>query len=317
MLNVSNEETKKQKIKTNPIRTYADKIADKNHINKTNEIIIDNIQTNIPNNLPTAVIGDKGSGKSTFLKSLIELTYNNNIFKHIYFVYSSLSWDDDLPPYVVKIDVNKCEEFLSMLFEIKTIFISYYKFFKSLDFKELQKLRDKNELTENDFLKHIDNNISRYNNEIINSGINPEEKIDRIIDTGTHIIEKFSKPFYIGSVKIDGLNIYDLDGLFIDDIAIASKVLFKRLKDNQIYEYFTLTRHMRLFICFAGQQIEQIPKMLRREIMCWIISKNTNLELLDGVLQKSTLKKIEQEQDKLIRYQFVIYNTVNGVLSIC
>lgn len=299
----------------NPLREYANKIADKGNKNKTHNIEINGKDTHIPNNLPIAIIGDKGSGKSTLLKSMMELTYKN-IFNHIYFIYSSLSWDEELPAYIIKIDVNNCEEFLTQLFEAKAIFNSYIKFFNSLDFKELKRKQDKGELNEDDFLNKIDTNIIKYNQEVINIGINPEEKINKIIDLGYKIINKFSKNFYIGNVMIEGFKPDDLDALFIDDIAIASKVLFKSIKDNDIYKYFTLTRHMRLFICLAGQQVEQIPKPLRREIMTWLFSKNSVLDLLSGVLPLSTIKKIENEQIKLPPYHFVIYNCVDGYIGI-
>lgn len=295
----------KEKIPMNPLREYANKIADKKNKNKTHNIEIDGKDTHIPNNLPVAIIGNKGSGKSTLLKSIMELTYNK-VFNHIYFVYSPLTWDEELPSYITRIDVNNCEEFLTQLFEAKTIFNSYVKFFNSLDFK-----------TFGNFFDKMDNNVAKYNQDIINSGMNNEEKIDKIIDLGYKLIKKFSKDFYIGNVKIDGFKPDDLDALIIDDIAIASKILFKSIKDNDLYTYFTLTRHMRLFVCLAGQQIDQIPKHLRREIMAWLVSKNTTLELLNGVIPLETIKRIESEQIKLQPFQFVIYNSVDGYIGKC
>ena len=46
----------------NPIRTHANKIAKKTSATTVN-IEIDGVDTHIPNNLPTAIFGDKGSGK--------------------------------------------------------------------------------------------------------------------------------------------------------------------------------------------------------------------------------------------------------------
>lgn len=298
----------------NPLRTHANKLADKKHKNNVSNIMINNEDTNIPINLPTAIIGEKGSGKTTLIKALIETT-NKNVFNHIYFIYSSLTSDQVLPPNIVRVDVNDASEFLGMLFEAKSIFNSYISFFRSLDFTVLQRLYDDGKLTEADIMKYVDNNIIKYNKQIINSIQSPFEKIDSVINTGTKIISRFSRPFNIGNVRIEGLRYDERDAVIIDDIAIAAKILFKQIKDNPIYEYLTLTRHMRLFILFAGQQVEQIPKSLRREIMCWLFAKNTNLELLNGVLQKSTIQKIEQKQEQIGRYEFVIYNLVDGVID--
>ena len=298
----------------NPLRRHANKLADKKHKNNVANIMINNEDTHIPINLPTAIIGEKGSGKSTMIKAIIETT-NKNIFNHIYFIYSPLTSDLILPPDVIRVDINDASEFLGMLFETKSIFNSYISFFRSLDFNKLQKLYEQHELQESDIMKYVDNNIIKYNKQIINSIQSPYEKIDSVINTGTKIIAHFSKPFNIGNVRIEGLRYDERDAVIIDDIAIAAKMLFKQIKENPIYEYLTLTRHMRLFILFAGQQVEQIPKSLRREIMCWLFAKNTNLELLNGVLQKNTIQKIEQKQEQIGKYEFVIYNVVDGVID--
>lgn len=296
----------------NPLRRIANEIADKKHKNNINNIVINKEDTNIPNNLPIAIVGDKGSGKSTLIKSIMKATYENKTFDHIYFIYSSLSWDEELDPYITKIDINNCDEFLANLFEIKTIYNSYIKLFERIHKKQLKD----NKNTLNDFLKECDNNIIKYNQQIINKGLEPHVVIDRIIDTGDKIISKFSHEFYIGNIKIDGLHKDERDAVIIDDIAIAAKILFRQIKDNPLYEYLTLTRHMRLFICFAGQQIDQIPKAIRREIMCWLISKNTNTELLQGILQKQTLQQINNKQMELQKYEFVIFNCADGYLGI-
>lgn len=296
----------------NPLRRIANELADKKHKNNINNIVVNKEDTNIPNNLPVAIVGDKGSGKSTLIKSIMKATHDNKTFDHIYFIYSSLSWDEELEPYIIKIDINNCDEFLANLFEIKTIYNSYIKLFEKVNKKQL---KDNNN-TLNEFLKECDNNIIKYNQQIINKGLEPHVVIDRIIDTGDKIISKFSHEFYIGNVKIDGLHKDERDAVIIDDIAIAAKILFRQIKDNPLYEYLTLTRHMRLFVCFAGQQIDQIPKAIRREIMCWLISKNTNTELLQGILQKQTIQQINNKQLELQKYEFVLYNCADGYLGI-
>jgi len=298
----------------NPLRRVANEVADRKHKNNINNIMIGKEDTNIPNNLPVAIIGDKGSGKSTMIKAIMKSTHDNNTFDHIYFIYSSLSWDEELEPYITKIDVNNCDEFLANLFEIKTIFNSYVKFFEKMNKKKYNDNNNKKLL--DTFLSECDNNIIKYNQNIINKGLEAHVVIDKIIDIGDKIITKFSKDFYIGNVKINGLRKDERDAIIIDDIAIAAKILFRQIKDNPLYEYLTLTRHMRLFILFSGQQVEQIPKALRREIMCWLISKNTNLEMLNGVLQKQTLTNIYNKQLQLQKYEFVLYNCADGYLGI-
>jgi hypothetical protein len=201
------------------------------------------------------------------------------------------------------------------LFESKTIYNSYIRFFKSLDFKKLQAKYEQGKLTLDDIYKYVDNNIIKYNKGVIYAIDSPNEKVDAIINTGEKIISKFSNPFYIGNYKINGFKFNDRDAVIIDDIAIASKILFKHIKDNPIYEYLTLTRHMRLFVLFAGQQIEQIPKSVRREVMCWLLSKSTNTELLKGVLSSSTINTIIREQQDIGKYEFVLYNMIDGDVS--
>lgn len=304
----SDNKTKETK---NPIRKIADSISKGKSINNAHNIVLNGIDTHIPINLPIAIIGEKGSGKTTLIRSIIDAT-NKTIYNNIYFIYSSLTSDLVLPTNITKIDVNDCETFLNVLFEAKSIFNSYCKFFKSLDFKKLQALYDNGKLTDEDILKHIDNNIIKYNKIAINKITDPHIKIDKIIETGEKILKKFGNKFYIDNYEMNGFKYNDRDAIIIDDIAIASKMLFLGIKDNPIYEYLTLTRHMRLMVCFAGQQVEQIPKSIRREIMCWIVSKNTNLELLKGILSKDVIKSIERTQTELDKYEFAVFNMIDG-----
>lgn len=291
----------------NPFRIYANKIVDTKDKNKSSNIRIGNTDTHVPVNLPTAIIGEKGSGKTTLIKSIIELT-NEKIFNNIYYVYSTLTTDQIFPPEITKIDVNDCSSFLQKLFKIKSIFNSYYKFFTSIPFKTLQKLYEEGNLKETDVTKLVDNNIVKYNKDELNKLTDPVLKIDAIINNGKNLIRKFSKPFFIDRYQMKGFKYDDRDAVIIDDIAIASSIMFQHIRDNFFYEYLTLTRHMRLFVLFAGQQLEQIPKSFRREIMCWILSKNTNLEMLKGILTKETLRRIVEVQEKLEPYEFVLYN---------
>lgn len=291
----------------NPFRQYANKIADKKDLNRTSNIIIDGVDTHIPVNLPTAIIGEKGSGKSTLIKAIIELT-NKKVFNNIYLIYSPLTTDQVFPPDIIKIDVNDSATFLQKLFKIKSIFNSYYKFFTSLSFKSLEEAYNNGKLTEKDILKYVDNNIVKFNKESLNSISDPLVKVDIILNNGKEILKKFSKPFFIDRYQMNGFKFNDRDAVIIDDIAIASKIMFNSVKEDFFYQYLTLTRHMRLFILFAGQQLEQIPKKYRREIMCWIISKNTNLEMLKDILTRETVNKIHEKQYELNPYEFVLYN---------
>ena len=312
MINNGQQEEKR----INPLREEADKTADKKHKNKSANIIINGFDLNIPINLPSAIIGDKGSGKTTLLKSLINLSIKHDIFNKIFFIYSPRTWDEELPPKVIKIDINDALKFLSSYFEIKAIYNSYIKYFKNIDLNKIQNKENAGKLTEEDFLNLTDNNIIKYNQKALNTLKTPQEKFNAVIDTGEKIIKTFSKPFFIDYIKIDGLKADDRDLLIIDDIAIASKELFTTLKDNDLYEYFTLTRHMRICPILSGQQVDQIPRFLRREIQAWILSRSTNSELLKGIITQNTLKQINNEQAHLKQFEFIVFNQVNQNITI-
>lgn len=296
----------------NPIRTHANKIAKKTSATTVN-IEVDGVDTHIPNNLPTAIFGDKGSGKSTLLRSIIDLT-NKRVFKHIFFVYSTLSIDEEFPDDVIRIEVNKSMGFLCKLFEIKAIFVSYMKFFMILN-KKASKITDDKEFAKF-VLDHIDNTIHTYCSDVLNSNLDEYAKADRVIKLGEWIIDKYNKTFEICGVVVDnGFGYKDLDALFIDDIATASKILFDKTVKSPLYQYFTLTRHMGLAIFMSGQQVEQLPKALRRETQCYIVAKNTQLSLLKDVLSETALGMIASEQLELKPFQFVIYNVVDGYVG--
>lgn len=281
----------------------------------------------IPVNLPTAIIGDKGSGKTTLVKTLMEET-QGTIFNHIYFIYSNLSFDDDEDTFVTKIPVDNSEEFLQTYFKKKSIFYSFTNFIEKIEKVIDSKSRkiDKIGMID-DFLKCCDTSIfEEFGTEILklqslmrnpdsDPFLNPVDLIDGIILRVRKEIKTLMKPFQIMNVKINGIKKDERDAVIIDDIAIASKVLFKSMSESVIYKYLTLTRHMRLFILFAGQQVDQIPKYIRREIMCWLFSKNTSIELLKGIFPPEKMKQIIQKQSSIGRFEFVLFNTNDGKIS--
>lgn len=292
----------------------------KNKYSTIKNIEIDKEDSHIPINLPSAIIADKGSGKTILLKTIMEETYKNKQFQHIYFIFSPLSWDDELPSYITKININESEAFLSEYFKIKSLYISFGNFIEKLN--EIQKKKSSFWDTLKEFIEASDNNIIKeYSSEFAyltnalknkdpksEEDIKIEQYINKIISNSISFIKTYSKEFYIGTIKLDKINKNDRDCIVIDDIAIASKILFQQMKNSAIYQYLTLTRHMRLCVLFSGQQIDQIPKYIRREIMCWIVSKNTTLDLLDGIINKSSLNSLEESKNKLARYEFILYN---------
>lgn len=296
------------KEKENPFRSYANEHADVKNKNKTSNIIINDIDTNIPNNVPVCIIGEKGAGKTTLLKSIIELTHKNSIYTHYFVIYSNNNLDEELPDYTTMIPVNKAEDFMASLFEIKSIYNSYYKLFKGTTQKKLENLE----------IDKIDNAIKKYNASVIDSDADPQIKIDRILRTGYSIIKKFSSKFSIAGISINGIHPDDLDCLIIDDLAIATPIIFKDIKNSRIYEYFTLTRHMRLGIYLAGQQIDQLPAALRREIQCWLFSKDTqSFHLLKNIISKEAIININKKQSQLQnKYEFVVFNRITGIISV-
>lgn len=312
-------------VKQNPLRTIADSLANPSHKNKTEDLIVNGHTTNLPNNVPIAIIGEKGSGKTTLLNAIIKGINDNskaNDFKNIFYIYTTLSLDQEMPEFVTRIEISKAESFLQQFFAIKSIYNSYCKFFTKL--KSSKILGDKSDDTVNEpddvrlrkLLDITDNEIIKYNDGIVNSGANIKVIIDKLISTGQKVINKFSKDFFIEDIKVNGLRRQQRDAIVIDDIAIAGNILFKQRKDNNIYEYLTLSRHMRILIIFAGQQIDQLPKMLRREIMCWILARNTSLELLQGIINKNRCAQLLEQQRNLRKYQFVIYNIVNDYVGV-
>lgn len=297
------------KAEQNPFRAHANANADTKNKNKTSDIIINGQNTNIPNNVPVCIIGEKGAGKTTLLKSIIELTHQHNIYTHYFVIYSNVNLDEELPDYCVMIPVDKAEAFLASLFEIKSIYNSYMRLFKSTTKTKLKNLE----------LDKLDNNIKKYNAAVFNSDMDEQLKIDKILNVGYNIIRSFSHTFPLGGIMVrDGIHQDDLDAVVIDDLAVATPIIFKDIKNSPLYEYFTLTRHMRLGIYLAGQQIDQLPAALRREIQCWLFSKDTqSMHLLKNILSKETILNVQRKQDSLTnKYEFVVFNRISGVVSI-
>lgn len=293
-----------KKTKKNVFRRNI-KVKNQNH--KQENIVIDGEDTHIPRNMPTALIASKGSGKTTLLRSIIETTYKT-IFKHIYFVFVN-TLDDDMPDFITRIPLNDCEQFLQQLFSTKALFNSYYTFFKKFDVNKV----NLNSLSLSSFTsQYFDNNILNDNKDILNSNIQDRDKIGKIIDNGEKFIRDHQQPFTIMDVSMEPLEEDDNDLVIIDDMGVAGPILFKTIQKSIIYPYFTLTRHINTAIILSGQTVFQIPKMIRREIDTWILSKGVSLADLANHISQRKLAEIEKLQTDLQPYEFVCYNTTGN-----
>lgn len=286
------------------------KIANSNHA--ADNIVIDRVDSHIPRNMTTCICGKKGSGKTTLLRSIIETCYKHKIFKHIYFIYAN-SIDDDMPSYIIRIPVAKAEDFIDELLMCKSLYNSYNKFIEKINIGKLDK---KSLISADDFLReYTDNVIYQDNINTINSRLNDKDKITKIIKRGYDIMKTYGKSFTIQDVLVDGFKFDDNDCIVIDDIAIAAPILFKSIQKSRLYKYFTLTRHINTAIILSGQDIKQVPAPIRREITCWLLSSNTIIEPLRGIISNYAYDEIEKQQQKLKDFEFVVYNDIEQEIN--
>lgn len=271
---------------------------------------------NISRNAPCVIAGKKGSGKTSFINGLIDGCYDNKIFVNVIYIYIN-SIDDNLNENVTRCNVKDAEELLTKFFEIKNRFNSCAKFIKTFNESTLLK----RELTLHDFFEnYIDNTLEEIATELSMTD-NKAILLKDLIAYAIEFIKIHVKPFIIAidSRKFNFRPLdYDTNDLIvIDDIAIAAPILFKSQRTNQIYKYFTLTRHLNVCIMLACQELIQVPKMIRHEIDTWLVSKNTNVDLLEDIISSKNLMLLQNAQTKLKQYEFACLNlTENKIIII-
>lgn len=259
------------------------------------------VDSNIPYNLPTAIIGAKGTGKSTMITVMLKAF--GDMFKYIIYIYSE-HVDTTLSQLyhgkLLRIPMNQSAAFLQKYLSLKTEFMSWCKLFQAgydsdRSNKSLVKL-------------YCDNVIDAYIRDHPNVSL---------WSTAVEYLKVHMQPFKIvindTTYLLDGFDENQHDMLIVDDIGVANELFPPRAVMSPLYKYITISRHVLLCSIFAGQDIMQLPRYMRKEINTWLFGYGIDInDINETNIPSKKAKEIIQKYNEVEPYMFIGYNGVNN-----
>lgn len=115
------------------ILTKYRKISQNTSVNVAQNIIIDGVDTNIPRNVPTFIVGSKNAGKSTVISALISAEKTNDTYTRIIYIYTDhvdSTLAETCHEQLIRVPLNQSINFISDFFKIKAEYFSWIHFLR-------------------------------------------------------------------------------------------------------------------------------------------------------------------------------------------
>lgn len=112
------------------------------------------------------------------------------------------------------------------------------------------------------------------------------------------------RKYNLGPFRID-----QYDFICIDDIGQFLDLFGSTRRESPVYKYFTITRQNKTCIYLTGQEIKQLPKMMREMLGAIVLLNGTNPdELGDLKIPKQFIKVFHEILNKMGKYEGILYN---------
>ena len=253
--------------------------------------------------------GQKGSGKTYLLSAVIQYAFRLNEIKRLIYIYS-----DNVDTTIIRalprskiLSVPKAiaGDFLQKFLNKKTKFTSCYNFLYS---SEKIGVSDPKQMIKDCDL-YIDNLLE---------AISSRKKLLTVKQL-TDYCQKTIKKYHNGTILTfdDGNFRYDLgnfdlnqyDMICIDDIGQFLDIFGSTRKNSELYKYFTITRQNKTAIYLTGQEIKQLPKMMREMLGAVVMLNGTNMsEMSDIKIPIEFQREFAKIWIKLKQYEGIVYN---------
>lgn len=252
--------------------------------------------------------GQKGSGKTYLLSAVIQYAFKLNEIKRLIYIYS-----DNVDTTIIRalprskiLSVPKAiaGDFLQKFLNKKTKFTSCWNFLYScekLGYDETQHIKDSD--------LYIDNLLEQ---------ISSKKKLltlKHLVEYCRKTVKKYKRGtilrFGDGSFTYDlgdfDLNQYDM--ICIDDIGQFLDIFGSTRRNSELYKYFTITRQNKTAIYLTGQEIKQLPKMMREMLGAIVMLNGTNInEMSDVKIPIEFQREFHRQWIKLKQYEGIVYN---------
>lgn len=286
-------------------------IGKSNELTQPQNIKLDGVDTLIPLNLPTFIVGPKGIGKSTLISTILNGAADKNVYERIFYVYADhvdSTIAEACKALLIRIPLPQSPQLLAEYFSIKTRFMSYTKLRDALMHKGYGKDEKWKSMS-------LDDLMGTYTDNVIDELIRQHNgKVKDILNAIASFIKTYSKPFELGDdgkVRVSGLDDKQYDLVVIDDVGVAASYLFPTsVNKSPLYSYLTICRHIMTGFIIAGQDTMQLPRYARKEINTWVFFKVIPEDLDNITVKVSTREQIRRYGKALAKHQFIVYNGV-------
>lgn len=261
-------------------------------------------------------VGMKGSGKTYMLSAIIQHAFKANAIRRLIYIYADnvdTTIIRALPRrYILSVPKEIAGAFLSKFLSKKTKYTSCYNFIYSAQHLPSHSDSDTLKLTN----LYVDNLLEKIAARKHFTNVHQMKaycvKTLRKYDSGTVLHFDNGLTYDLGRFDIDQ---YDL--ITIDDIGQFLDLFGTTRHNSELYRYFTITRQNKTAIYLTGQEIKQLPKMLREMLGAVVCLNGTNiLELPDLKIPPDVIGQIQRFWAKIKRYEGVLYNFNDRKLEI-
>lgn len=270
--------------------------------------------TIFPLNTPCYINGSKGSGKTYLLSSILQYAESLKLYKRYIYIYAEnvdttviRALNND---HLIQIPKLHAEAFLFKFLYKKNKYMSCMRYIND-PVNYWDNLLDK-------LIKQKQAKLGIKTTSLDKSG---REDINLLI--GKYCVKTCEKYQKITKIKIGDV-IYDIgvfsptdyDCIIIDDIGQFSSIIGSTRKNSEIYKYFTITRQNLTTFYMTGQEIQQLPLMIRSQLGCLVLMKGSNMaDLKMFNLNKNIKDEIIGKYKYLSTYEGVIWNFNTEVME--
>lgn len=252
-------------------------------------------------------VGQKGSSKTYTLSAIIQYAFRMKEISRLIYIYADnvdTTIIRALPrSQILSVPKSIAGEFLRKFLNKKTKYTSCYNFMYSsskLGGNPKEKIRNTNLYIDN-LLEQI---CSKKKIETVGKLLEYAAKVLRKYSGGTIMTFNDEYVYDIGHFDI---NQYDM--ICIDDIGQFLDLFGSTRKNSDIYKYFTITRQNKTAIYLTGQEIKQLPKMLREMLGAVVMLNGTNINEMDELkIPQQFQNEFRRIWTKIKKYEGILYN---------
>lgn len=320
---VLNEPVKKEDKKARKSRLYARDLTKNLKLQNygLNDAYFDTFQpqnigkTIFPLNTPCYLAGQKGSGKTYLLASIIQYAYKEQLISRLFYIYAD-NVDSTIARAIPRSKMYAIPkvistEFLMKFLRKKTKFTSCMNFTISYDAMTKNNTKAKEELGSvklEEAPLYFDNLLDQItkNKRIFNVG-GLKQYADRVINKykkGTQLTFSGKYSYNLGRFTVN-----DYDFIVLDDIAQFADLFGTTRNNSQLYPYFTITRQNKTTFYLTGQEVKQLPKMFREMLGAIVLLNGVNMsDISELKLDSSLVTLFRNEFQHLKNYEGIVYN---------